>query len=102
MVRALTGTQVETHHAFWEGGPGTYMWVNIRVGGGYFRTVFYKCPNCGIHQHLAHDPREGPVHEPEEHDGKLTVRPLPSNSNSIKCVECGWHGYVYEDVWKIV
>lgn len=46
-------------------------------------------------------------HDVEEHaDGTITVEPNPpvnpSNSNSILCPQCGWHGFVEHGFWRKV
>lgn len=50
-------------------------------------------------------PASGHVVETNE-DDTITVRPTPpsdpSNSNSILCPFCGWHGYIYSNVWTPV
>lgn len=50
-------------------------------------------------------PASGHVVEINE-DNTITVRPNPpmdpGNSNSILCPLCGWHGYIYSNIWTAV
>lgn len=95
----LIGKRVQTHDEFWAAPPGAYLQVDIEASGEQFTAWLAKAP-CGHRMHLAYDPREGPVHEVDEHDdGTISVQPKPSNSNSILCA-CGWHGYIDRGVWR--
>ena len=43
------------------------------------------------------------MHDVDEHDdGTITIEAKPTNSNSILCPFCGWHGYIDRGVWREV
>jgi hypothetical protein len=63
-------------------------------------AIYHGMPPCG-HRFYFNE-----RHVVEEHeDGTFSVTPQPTppqGMNSILCRACGWHGYVYRNVWREV
>lgn len=97
----MIGKRCVDHDEFFASGPGAYLSVSVRSEGESFEAWFLK-PPCGHQMFLAYDPRQGAVHEVDEHeDGTISVLPKTGNSNSILC-HCGWHGYIRRGVFESV
>lgn len=89
----IAGHRVENHDAFW---ASPAVWWKWHLDGG---TCWMVRPPCG-HHFMIGRADWNPRHEIDEHDdGAITVEPKPTNSNSILCPECGWHGYIHHGVW---
>jgi hypothetical protein len=100
----MTGRAAMTYEEFWADPPGVWWkWGDVDLGdGGPSVTRWMVRPPCGHHFMLAPaGDRTGPAHDVDEHaDGTITVEPKPSNSNSIQCPFCAWHGYIDHGEWR--
>ncbi len=100
------GRRVEDHDDFYADPPGVWWkWESVNLSDGGPSVVRWMVrPPCGHHFMLAPGgERAGPAHDVDEHDdGTITVEPKPTNSNSILCPLCGWHGYLERGVWREV
>lgn len=98
---SVSGRRVDDHREFYDAPAGAYRRVELESRGQTFTAWIVK-PPCGHAAYLSFDPREGRVHEVEEHDdGTITVEPRPENSNSILCARCGWHGWIRAGLWTL-
>lgn len=101
------GKVVETYEEFFDTEPPVLWKVTIDgVECWHARhpgQVEGQCSNTGGLLLGPTPPASGHVVE-ENDDGTITVRPNPpsdpSNSNSILCPMCGWHGYIADNVWR--
>lgn len=98
----MTGRVVTSPDDFYGEPPVAWKWENVDLGDGGPAVVRWMIrPPCGHKFMLAPaGNRTGPTHEVDEHDdGTISVQPKPTNSNSILCPSCGWHGYVDHNDW---
>lgn len=104
MNAGFLGHRVYDHDAFWAHVGVFWAWQGSADGETIHR--WFVRPPCGHHFMLASEPGK-PMHYVEEHeDGMISVlhKPPqdPSNSNSILCPECGWHGFIDHGIWQAV
>lgn len=96
-MTVVKGRRAATYEEFWADPPGVWWkWDRVRDGDDVGPRWLVR-PPCGHHFMLAHGT---PRHEVDEHaDGTISVERKPGNSNSILCVECGWHGWIRRGEW---
>jgi hypothetical protein len=89
MSEKTQGRRADSDEEFWADPPGVWWrWDAVNLSDGGPPVVRWMIR---------------PSHEIEEHeDGAITVEAKPSNSNSILCPFCGWHGYIEHGVWRSV
>lgn len=99
------GRRAHSDDEFW-GEPGVFWRWETEEGDGHYVRWMVR-PPCGHHFMLAGGSQDPPHHCIEEHDDEMiTVRANPpgdpTNSNSILCPTCGWHGYLDHGKWVSV
>jgi hypothetical protein len=99
MESQAQGHAAHNDDEFWASPSVWWRWETEEEGDSYVRWMVR--PPCGHHFILAGGSQSGPHHEVDEEDnGIISVVPKPTNSNSILCPQCGWHGFIEHGVWK--
>lgn len=99
MESRTQGHAAHNHDEFWASPGVWWRWETTEEDDSYIRWMVR--PPCGHHFMLAGGSQSLPHHEVDENeDDTITVEPKPTNSNSILCPTCGWHGYIDHGIWR--
>lgn len=98
MGEGIQGRTSESYDDYFADDPQPRIWKASDITDPEHPVpAFHGMAPCGHRFYFANE------HEVDEHgDGTFSVQPKPSNSNSILCRVCGWHGYVDHNIWTSV